>query len=87
MYPARAVSVFARIPAEVDPLSTDVLPFIRDRIHTSATEGVKVKALLLCNPHNPIPQCYPVETIQGYLDIAREVHPSPVSEWLGEAKT
>jgi aspartate/methionine/tyrosine aminotransferase len=43
----------------------------------STEEGLPIKALLLCNPHNPIPQCYPLETIRGYLDIAREVCHDP----------
>jgi aspartate/methionine/tyrosine aminotransferase len=73
MFPARAISVLAHIPAEVDSLSLDVLPYIRARILESKEQGVPIKALLLCNPHNPIPQCYPLETIRGYLDIAREV--------------
>lgn len=74
-FPALAVPVMAHIPAHIDPLSTDVLPFIRSRIQQSKEEGIPIKALLLCNPHNPIPQCYPLETIRGYLDIAREVRP------------
>jgi aspartate/methionine/tyrosine aminotransferase len=61
------------IPATIDPLSPAVLPYIRARIQQSAEEGIPIKALLLCNPHNPIPQCYPLETTRGYLDIAREV--------------
>lgn len=50
-----------------------MLPYLRERIITSAEEGVPVRAILLCNPHNPIPQCYPTETIQGHLDLAEEV--------------
>lgn len=73
IFPARAVSVLAHIPAKVDSLSVNVLPYIRARIVKSREEGVPIKVLLLCNPHNPIPQCYPLETIRGYLDIAREV--------------
>ena len=43
-------------------------------MRSSAREGVPIKALLLCNPHNPIPQCYPLETLHGHLDIIKEVH-------------
>ena len=76
VFPARAVPVFARIPAGLDPLSPAIIPYLRDRIRTSAEEGVPVKALLLCNPHNPIPQCYPLETLQGHLDLIKEVRPA-----------
>lgn len=65
--------VFAHLPPDIDPLSPAVLPHLRERILTSEQEGIPIRALLLCNPHNPIPQCYPLETIQGHLEIAREV--------------
>jgi 1-aminocyclopropane-1-carboxylate synthase len=28
-------------------------------------EGIKIRALLLCNPHNPLGKCYPVETLKA----------------------
>lgn len=73
VFPARAVPVFAHIPPNVDPLSPAVIPLLKERIRTSEQEGVPIRAVLLCNPHNPIPQCYPLETIRGHLEIAREV--------------
>lgn len=85
MYPARAVPVFAHIPASVDPLSPAVIPFLRERIRSSANDGIPIRALLLCNPHNPIPQCYPIETLQGHLDLAQEVQSSPTNPTLALA--
>jgi aspartate/methionine/tyrosine aminotransferase len=74
MYPGKAVPVLAHVPADIDSQSSAVLLILRERIRTSAArDGVPIRCLILCNPHNPIPQCYPLETIQGYIDIAREV--------------
>ena len=32
-------------------------------------EGTKIKALMLCNPHNPLGQCYPKETIIALMKL------------------
>lgn len=72
-YPAGAVPVFAAIPADVDPLSPDVIPFLKDRVEFSGLEGVPIRCLILCNPHNPIPRCYPTEAIQAYIELAQAV--------------
>ncbi|KIM94254.1 hypothetical protein OIDMADRAFT_106732 [Oidiodendron maius Zn] len=31
--------------------------------------GINIKALLICNPHNPLGQCYPRETLVGLLHL------------------
>ncbi|WWC65704.1 uncharacterized protein I303_108325 [Kwoniella dejecticola CBS 10117] len=71
-YPAQAQLVLAHIPPDVDPLSIDVIPFLQERLESSAKEGVHVKVVILCNPHNPIPRCHPRETIEGYISLARQ---------------
>jgi aspartate/methionine/tyrosine aminotransferase len=73
VHPARAVPVHAPVPAEVDSLSPDVIPYIRKTIREKQDEGVKVKAMILNNPHNPLARCYPVETILEYAALAAEV--------------
>ncbi len=32
-------------------------------------EGVKVKAIMLCNPHNPTGKCYSKTVIEAYLSL------------------
>lgn len=32
-------------------------------------EGKTVKALLLCNPHNPLGRCYSKEVLEAYLKL------------------
>ncbi|PYI02047.1 acc synthase [Aspergillus sclerotiicarbonarius CBS 121057] len=34
--------------------------------------GIKVKALLICNPHNPLGRCYPRETLEALLRFCQQ---------------
>ena len=34
--------------------------------------GVKIKGMLLCNPHNPLGIYYPKEVIEGYLSLCEK---------------
>ncbi|KAL0574559.1 hypothetical protein V5O48_007396 [Marasmius crinis-equi] len=81
-YPAQAVPVVAQIPADVDPLSPAVLPFIRKAIQENETPTRKCSVLILCNPHNPLGRAYPVETIVGYAEIAEEFDLHLISDEL-----
>ena len=36
------------------------------------TNGREVKALLLCNPHNPLGRCYSKEVLEAYLKLCRK---------------
>ncbi|WVW86745.1 hypothetical protein I302_108799 [Kwoniella bestiolae CBS 10118] len=71
-YPAQAELVLAHIPPHIDPLSPGVISYLEERIRTSAEEGVVVKCVILCNPHNPVPGCYPLETIEGYISLVEK---------------
>lgn len=31
------------------------------------SEGIKIRAVMLCNPHNPMGRCYGKEVIEGYM--------------------
>ncbi|KAJ5693882.1 hypothetical protein N7536_004294, partial [Penicillium majusculum] len=48
------------------------------KYYESALENVSIpiKAILVCNPHNPLGQCYPRETLQSLLDFCqrRDLH-------------
>lgn len=43
------------------------------RYYESAIENstVPIKAVLVCNPHNPLGQCYPRETLQAMLEFCK----------------
>jgi DNA-binding transcriptional MocR family regulator len=40
-----------------------------ETILESQRNGVKIKGLLLCNPHNPLGRCYPPNVIKAYLSL------------------
>jgi aspartate/methionine/tyrosine aminotransferase len=73
MHPALAMLIRADIPAKVNSLSMDVLPYLESKLLDSERLGIKIKAMLIPNPHNPIPQVVPKEVIKGYALLAQKV--------------
>jgi bifunctional pyridoxal-dependent enzyme with beta-cystathionase and maltose regulon repressor activities len=65
--------VLAEIPAEVDSLSLDVIPYLEKKLLESAQSGVEIQVLVLCNPHNPIPQIIARDVVQAYALFAEKV--------------
>lgn len=47
-----------------------------EAINKSEASGVKIRALMLCNPHNPLGRCYPKETIIELMKLCskRKIH-------------
>ena len=35
----------------------------------AAEEGIKIRALLICNPHNPLGKCYPEVTLKALFKL------------------
>ena len=73
LYPARAKVVPAVIPQDVDPMSVDALKYAAETFVASKQKGINIRVIILCNPHNPLARCYPVETIVAYAKFAQEV--------------
>lgn len=42
----------------VDPMGTETIERYEKVLKEQAAKGVKVGAMILCNPHNPLGQCY-----------------------------
>lgn len=38
----------------------------------AAEQGTKIKALVICNPHNPLGKCYPVEVLNGMMQLCQK---------------
>ncbi|KAF9042682.1 PLP-dependent transferase [Rhodocollybia butyracea] len=72
IYPARARPVIVPIPADIDSLSVEAIPYLRRHIEAQLADGQKIKVLILNNPHNPLARAYPVNTIVEYARIAEE---------------
>ncbi|OJI97000.1 hypothetical protein ASPVEDRAFT_122161 [Aspergillus versicolor CBS 583.65] len=68
------------VPVEmgtIDPLSPEAVEQYRKAADDFETRtGRKVRAVMLCNPHNPLGRCYPRETVDGLLRLcqARRMH-------------
>ncbi|KAJ7250613.1 PLP-dependent transferase [Mycena rebaudengoi] len=69
VHPARAVVVLPGIPRESDSLSLEVLPYLEKKLLET---DMKIKVLILCNPHNPIPQVISREVVEGYARLAQK---------------
>ncbi|KAF7376963.1 PLP-dependent transferase [Mycena sanguinolenta] len=71
-HPALATLVMAEMPAKMNSLSEDVLPYLEAKILESERIGLRIKAMLIPNPHNPLPQVVPKEVIMGYALLAQK---------------
>jgi len=72
VHPGLANVVLSKIPAEVDSLSMEVLPYLEKELLESAERSVEIQVLLLCNPHNPLPQVVAKEVVHGYALLAEK---------------
>ncbi|KAJ1299858.1 hypothetical protein OPQ81_002652 [Rhizoctonia solani] len=69
VYPAQARVIPAYVPADVDPLSKESIPYLRKELENPAN---RIKVMVLCNPHNPLANAYPEEVIVEYARLAEE---------------
>lgn len=51
----------------VDPGSPETLDAFEESFAAHSKKGPKPRAVILCNPQNPLGFCYPKETILAYL--------------------
>ncbi|KAJ7164496.1 PLP-dependent transferase [Mycena filopes] len=49
-----------------------VMPYLEKALLKSVQDGVKIEVLLLCNPHNPLPQVVARDVVQGYALFAEK---------------
>lgn len=53
----------------VDPLSPDGVLAYEEALIESNAQGIPIRALMLCHPHNPLGRCYPRETLIALLRL------------------
>ncbi|PNS20622.1 hypothetical protein CAC42_349 [Sphaceloma murrayae] len=59
-----------RVPfGDVDPMSVEAVACYESSIKEASAKGASIKALMLCNPHNPLGRCYSKEALQAYLTL------------------
>lgn len=58
---------------EYDPFSLEAVTKYEDALLDFQTRtGKKVRALMLCHPHNPLGRCYPIETIKALMRLCQK---------------
>ena len=55
---------------QLDPFGVESMEAYEVALAGAAREDIKVRALLLCNPHNPLGRCYSQEFIQALMRFA-----------------
>ena len=53
----------------VDQFSPEAVPKYEEALNNAEKAGTKIRALLLCHPHNPLGRCYPRETIIRFMQL------------------
>ncbi|KAI1771506.1 acc synthase [Hypoxylon cercidicola] len=61
---------------DTDQFTPDCVAAYEAGFEAARARGVTIKALILCNPHNPLGQCYPRETLIGLMRFcaAKGIH-------------
>ncbi|KAL1886071.1 hypothetical protein Cpir12675_006865 [Ceratocystis pirilliformis] len=57
---------------DVDPLGIDAAQAYEAAIIKAQSQGKRVAALMLCNPHNPLGRCYTRETIVALMKLCQK---------------
>ncbi|EPS38744.1 hypothetical protein H072_7483 [Dactylellina haptotyla CBS 200.50] len=56
----------------VDPMSVEAVKFYEKELQIQKNHGVKVRGMILCNPHNPLGKCYTPEAIKAYASFCND---------------
>ncbi|CAF3529027.1 unnamed protein product [Fusarium graminearum] len=57
---------------DVDPFSIEAVELYEKTLTDAQDQGIRVKALLLCNPHNPLGRCYTPKVLQAYMRLCQK---------------
>ncbi|CAD6593006.1 MAG: hypothetical protein ASARMPREDX12_006652 [Alectoria sarmentosa] len=57
---------------DVDPFSMDAVLRYEEALVEAQKDGVPIKALFLCSPHNPLGRCYPREVLLGLMKFCQK---------------
>jgi len=53
----------------VDQFTLEAVSAYEEKLEESNISGTPIRALLICNPHNPLGQCYPPEVLEAYMKL------------------
>lgn len=57
---------------DVDPCNSDCVEKYEEALLRSNKQGVPVRALMLCHPHNPLGRCYSKDTLIGLMRLCQK---------------
>lgn len=55
-----------------DVTSLDSVARHEEALIQAEKDGVKIRGLLLCNPHNPLGRCYTSDVVEAYLALCQK---------------
>ncbi|KAF3037908.1 hypothetical protein E8E12_000245 [Didymella heteroderae] len=64
----------------VDPCGVDCVAAYEATLLKSNAEGVKIRALMLCHPHNPLGRCYSIDTLIALLRLCSKYNIHLISD-------
>jgi aspartate/methionine/tyrosine aminotransferase len=53
----------------IDPISPSCIQSYETALHSATAQGITPKALMLCNPHNPLGRCYSRPTLLALMSL------------------
>ncbi|KAF2655230.1 PLP-dependent transferase [Lophiostoma macrostomum CBS 122681] len=64
--------IFVPTPPNTDAFSPEILSSYETAFQNAVRSGVRPRALMLCNPHNPLGRCYPPSTLIALLEFCNK---------------
>jgi aspartate/methionine/tyrosine aminotransferase len=59
--------IFVPTPSTTDPFSLAITTSYETAFQQAVESGIRPRALMLCNPHNPLGRCYPPSTLIAFM--------------------
>lgn len=56
----------------IDPLSMESVSMYEETLLASNEKGVKIRAIMLCHPHNPLGRCYSKDAIISFMKLCQK---------------
>lgn len=65
---------------DTNQFSTEAVKKYEEALLQAQKDGIAIKALVLCNPHNPLGRCYPAETLKALFAFCERYNLHLVSD-------
>ncbi|KAL2755384.1 hypothetical protein ACRALDRAFT_2041761 [Sodiomyces alcalophilus JCM 7366] len=65
---------------DIDPLGLDAIPFYEEALLDARERGIVTRAIILCNPHNPLGRCFSPQVLAAYMAFCQKHHIHLISD-------